>query len=72
MSKPWHDCPKCPHGCGQTVTPARFSPHCSTSSPATEMWCPCCGAFWKTDDVETIAKAFWARGAWEGHKENGV
>jgi hypothetical protein len=65
---PWHDAPTCPHCEGTFVTPARFSPHASRFDAATEMWCPCCGAFWATDDVEMIAKAFYSRGTWDGHE----
>lgn len=64
----WVDAPPC-RECGATVvTPSRFSPHCSIHDPAFSMWCPACGAFWEESDVEVIAKAWWSRGAWDGHK----
>lgn len=65
--KPWHDAPPCIECEAPCVTPARFSP-LSEDAAVNEMWCPCCGAGWTTDDIEVIAKAFFSRGAWEGHE----
>ena len=52
-SDPTNDCPRCPngHACG---TPIR---HCHRPDVAdwhvehegANLWCPCCGCFWKGD-----------------------
>lgn len=67
--KPWHDAPECPQCTATVVTPLRLSGRASADTPASEMWCPCCGEFWTETDIEVIAKAWWSRGAWNGHQQ---
>jgi hypothetical protein len=61
--KPWHDCPKCPHGCGSIGVPIRAANWNHRANPGERIVCPNCGRGW-VGTPEEVAQAERAQLAW--------
>lgn len=62
-TRPWHDCPRCPKGCGAVGCLEPYNPSGWYGPSDATVFCPACGGGWygTEDDLELalIAETWW-------------